>query len=67
MAEKEKQADVIDLSGCMQYNPEDLKSELRNVRTVIVSMLGYAQNVDTAQLANALYTLQYLTEDVQYE
>ena len=67
MAEKEKQADVIDLSGSMQYNPEDLKSELRNVRAVIVSMLGYAQNVDTVQLANALYTLQYLTEDVQYK
>ena len=67
MAEKEKQADVIDLSGCMQYNPEDIKSELRNIRAVIVSMLGYAQNVDTVQLANALYTLQYLTEDVQYK
>lgn len=67
MAEKEKQADVIDLSGCLQYDPEDLKSELRNVRAVIVSMLGYAQNVDTVQLANALYTLQYLTEDVQYK
>jgi hypothetical protein len=67
MAEKEKQADVIDLSGCMQYNQEDLKSELRNVRAVIVSMLGYAQNVDTVALANALYTLQYLSEDVQYK
>lgn len=67
MAEKKKQADVIDLTGCMQYNPEDLKSELRNVRAVIVSMLGYAQNVDTVALANALYTLQYLSEDVQYK
>ena len=67
MAEKEKQADVIDLTGCMQYNPEDLKCELRNVRAVIVSMLGYAQNVDTVALANALYTLQYLSEDVQYK
>lgn len=63
----EKQIDVIDLSGCIQYNPEDLKSELRNVRAVIVSMLGYAQNIDTVQLANALYTIQYLTEDVIYK
>ena len=67
MAEKKKQADVIDLSECVEYGPEDLKSELRNVRAVIVSMLGYAQNVDTVALANALYTLQYLSEDVQYK
>ena len=67
MAETEKQQDVIDLSGCLQYGPEDLKAELRKVRALIVYMLGSAQNVDTVALANALYTLQYLSEDVQYK
>lgn len=67
MAETEKQQDVIDLSGCLQYNPEDLKGELRKVRALIVYMLGYAPDVNTRDVANALYTLQYLTEDVNYK
>lgn len=67
MAETEKTKEVIDLSGCMQYNPEDLRSELRAVRALIVGLLGYAPDVNPKQVANALYTLQYLTEEVEYK
>jgi len=65
MAEQKK--DVIDLSGCTMYGPEDLKAELRKVRALIVGLLGYAPEVNTGELANALYTLQYLSEDVEYK
>ena len=67
MAETEKQQDVIDLSGCLQYGPEDLKAELRKVRALIVYMLGSSPDVNTADVGNALYTLQYLIEDVNYK
>ena len=67
MAETEKQQDVIDLSGCIQYGPEDLKNELRKVRALIVYMLGSDPDVNTAEVGNALYTLQYLIEDVNYK
>lgn len=67
MAETEKQQDVIDLSGCIQYDPEDLKNELRKVRALIVYMLGSGPDVNTADVGNALYTLQYLIEDVNYK
>ena len=65
MAEKKK--DYIDLSECILYNPEDLKCELRAVRALIVGLLGYAPEVNPKQVANALYTLQYLTEEVEYK
>ena len=65
MAETKK--DCIDLSGCMLYNPEDLKNELRGVRALIVGLMGYAPELNPKQVANALYTLQYLTEEVEYK
>lgn len=67
MAETEKQQDVIDLSGCIQYGPEDLKNELRKVRALIVFMLGSGPDVETKDVGEALYTLQYLIEDVNYK
>lgn len=67
MAEMEKQADIIDLSGCVQYGPEDLKNSLREVRALIVYLLGSTSDVNPAELSNALYTLQYLIEDVNYK
>ena len=50
MAEMEKQADIIDLSGCVQYGPEDLKNSLREVRALIVYLLGSASDVNPAGL-----------------
>lgn len=67
MAKQENKQDVIDLSGCIQYDPEDLKGELRKVRALIVYMLGYNPDVNLQDVSNALYTLQYLIEDVQYK
>jgi len=65
MAEKKK--DVIDLSGARFFSPDDLKKSLRDVRALIVVLLGQAKDVDPAALSDALYTLQYLTEDVDYK
>ena len=62
----EKKTEVIDLSGSI-YDPETFKADLRQVRAVIVDLLGFAQDVNPGQLALALSTLQYLTEDVEYK
>lgn len=65
MAETKK--DCIDLSGCLLYNPEDLKDELRAIRALIVGLLGYAPELNPKQVASAMYTLQYLIEEVEYK
>lgn len=61
MAEKENTIKV----NCLQFRAEELKEELRKVRALIVFMLHDSPDVDHKDLANALYVLQYLTEDAQ--
>ena len=63
----EKKTEVIDLSGCRTFGPDELRKQLRDVRALIVDLLGYADDVNPVDLSNALYTLQYLIEDVDYK
>ena len=61
MAETEK--DTI-LVKSRDVSAEEIKQRLREVRALIVCLLGSADKDYTGlELSNALYTIQYLTED----
>lgn len=62
MAETEKDTIVV---KSRDVNAEEIKQRLREVRALIVCLLGSADKDYTGlELSNALYTIQYLTEDV---
>lgn len=62
MAETEKDTIVVHSSD---VSAEEIKQRLREVRALIVCLLGSADKDYTGlELSNALYTIQYLTEDV---
>ena len=62
MAETEKDTIVVKSSD---VSAEEIKQRLREVRALIVCLLGSADKDYTGlELSNALYTIQYLTEDV---
>ena len=62
MAETEKDTIVV---KSRDVGAEEIKQRLREVRALIVCLLGSADKDYTGlELSNALYTIQYLTEDV---
>ncbi len=62
MAETEKDTIVV---KSRDVSAEEIKQRLREVRALIVCLLGSADKDYTGlELSNALYTIQYLTEDV---
>ena len=63
MAETEKNTIVV--HAC-EMGAEEIKQQLREVRALIVCLIGEAGNscYTGLELSNALYTIQYLTEDV---
>ena len=61
MAETEKDTIVV---KSRDVSAEEIKQRLREVRALIVCLLGSADKDYTGlELSNALYTIQYLTED----
>lgn len=62
MAETEKDTIVV---HARDVSAEDIKQQLREVRALIVCLLGSADKdqYNGLELSNALYTIQYLTED----
>lgn len=62
MAETEKDTIVV---HARNVSAEDIKQQLREVRALIVCLLGSADKDQYTglELSNALYTIQYLTED----
>lgn len=62
MAETEKDTIVV---KSRDVSAEEIKQCLREVRALIVCLLSSADKDYTGlELSNALYTIQYLTEDV---
>lgn len=65
------QKEIIDLQQFTHFGGEDLKQSLREVRALIVYLLGGCDSSKTpiiaADLSNALYTLQVLIEETEYK
>lgn len=66
---EKQQKPQIDLRY-QDLSANDLKTGLQEIRALIVLMLGTIDTgkaaVSNIELSNALYLLQYLTEDVEY-
>lgn len=62
MAETEKDNIVV---HAHEMSAEEIKQHLREVRALIVRLIGSAgdEAYTGLELSNALYTIQYLTED----
>ena len=62
MAETEKDTIVV---HAHEMSAEEIKQHLREVRALIVRLIGSTghETYTGLELSNALYTIQYLTED----